>query len=66
MYDLCMSFALGFGLRYVHYVLMQSFADYEFSSRWRLLIMVTLTNSTMDEDELMMKVKNSAQSRVGC
>ena len=38
MYGLCMSFASGFGLRYVHYVLMGSFADYEFSSRWKLLM----------------------------
>ena len=29
---------IGFGLRYVHYVLMGSFANYKFSSRWRLLM----------------------------
>ena len=38
MYSLSMSVASSFGLRYVHYVLMGSFADYEFSSRWRLLM----------------------------
>ena len=27
-----------FGLRHVHYVLMRSFADYVFSSRWRLFM----------------------------
>lgn len=40
-YGLCMSFALGFSLRDVHYVLMRSYADYAFLSRWRLLLMVT-------------------------
>ena len=29
---------LAFELRYVLYVLMGSFVDYEFSSRWRLLM----------------------------
>ena len=33
-HELC----IGFGLRCFHYGLMGSFADYDFSSRWRLLI----------------------------
>ena len=57
MYGLCMSFASGFGLRYVHYVLMRSFAEYEFSSRWRLLLMVT----QIEEDEYGSKRRSAGR-----
>ena len=65
MYGLCMSFVSGFDLRYVLYVLMRSLADYEFSSRWRLLSMVTLTSSTIEWWRRWIKRRVTEELQVG-